>query len=204
MARRLKADDRRQQILSAAIKCFSRHGYRAASTAQLARAARVSEPVIYRHFDSKQGLFLAILDLAAADAMRMFQEVIGPLDTPIEQLRALLRLNPALTSQRMEEIYRVVLNAQTDRDPRIQAALRAHYRRYADFLSALISRAQKAGQVRADVLPAGLAWQMIHTAIGFAMLKPLEIHGHADREAVEQLMALLMEQITGGHRPPRA
>lgn len=202
MAKRLRAEDRRQRILEAAIKCFATDGYRGTTTAQLARTARVTEPILYRHFRSKHDLFLAMLDLASRVAMQMFQSVIGAIHSPIERLRALLRLNPAITDPRMTEIYRVIFHAQSEHtEPRIQSAIRQHYRRYAEFLTLLISNAQRAGQIRADLSAEGLAWQIIQAAVGYAMVKPLEIPGHASREAVEQAMALLIEQISASPNP---
>lgn len=196
MSKRLRADDRKRQILHAAVRCFARYGYRGATTAALAREAGCSEPILYRHFQNKQGLFLALLDLAANEAQVAFQTVIGPIKSPIEQLRAMLRLNPATADPRMTELYRVIFHAQSEHtDERVQAALSAHYRRYADFLTIIIAQAQKAGQVRADLSAEGLAWQLIHSAVGYAMIKPLDIPGHITRQAVEQTMALLMEQI---------
>ncbi len=197
MSNRLKAKDRREQILNAAVRCFARYGYRGATTARLARAARVSGPVLYRHFKSKQSLFMALLDKAAHDAMEMFLSVIGPIHSPIERLRVLLRLNPALTDPRLAELYSVVFHAQTEHVPQFNAALRQHYARYTDFVSQMIESAQAAGQVRQDVLASGLAWQIIHSAVGFAMLKPLSIPGHATPAAIEQIMALLVEQLAG-------
>jgi AcrR family transcriptional regulator len=198
MAKRLKADDRRNQILDAAVRCFAKNGYRGATTAQLARAARVTEPVLYRHFKNKQSLFIALLDMAAEEAMRLFLTVIGPIKSPVERLRALLRLNPAITDPRAVELYTVVFHAQTEGDPDVQAALRLHYVRYAEFLAGLIQQAQQADQIRRDVSAIGLSWQIIHAAVGFAMIKPLQIPGQATREAIEQIMALLMEQLSGG------
>jgi len=204
MPKRLKAADRRQQILRAAAQCFAKYGYSRTTTVQLARAARVSEPILYRHFDTKRKLFVALIDQAGRQAMMTFASVIGPITSPIEQLRALLRLNPATTDPRLAELYRVIFHAQSEQtDPQIQAALRRHYRGYADFLSGIITRAQQLGEVRQDVSAIGLAWQLIHLAVGFAMVKPLDIPGHATRTAVEQAMALLMEQLSGGRNLAR-
>jgi hypothetical protein len=90
----------------------------------------------------------------------------------------------------------------------IQAALRKHYQQYARFLTNLIKRSQRVGQVRRDVSAVGLAWQLIHAAIGFALIKPLEIPGHATPATVEQAIGLLVEQLAGdrqvegSHRTP--
>lgn len=201
MPKRLKAHDRRAQILRAGLNCFARYGYRGTTTARLARAARVTEPILYRHFRNKRGFFIALLDLAAREAMGKFQAVIGAIHSPIEQLRALLRLNPAIVDPELKAIYRVVFHAQSEHaEPRIQTAIRQHYQRYQAFLTSLIMRAQEVGQIRRDLSASGLAWQIIQAAIGYAMVKPLDIPGHATREGVEQTMALLIEQIS----PPAA
>jgi TetR/AcrR family transcriptional regulator len=63
---RLPAAERRQAILEAALGVFSQGSYAGATTAQIAREAGVSEPVLYRHFASKRDLYFACLDEAWA------------------------------------------------------------------------------------------------------------------------------------------
>lgn len=54
---RLSATDRRQAILSAAAPIFARLGREGATTKEIARAAGVSEALLYRHFASKEALY---------------------------------------------------------------------------------------------------------------------------------------------------
>ncbi|MDE2436311.1 MAG: TetR/AcrR family transcriptional regulator [Sphingomonadales bacterium] len=62
MARkRLPGEERRAQIVAAARQVFSQHGYDGAKTLQIARAAKVSEALVYRHFPSKLALYRAVL-----------------------------------------------------------------------------------------------------------------------------------------------
>ncbi|MCZ6815579.1 MAG: TetR/AcrR family transcriptional regulator [Planctomycetota bacterium] len=195
---RMKAPDRRRQLLEAAIDCFAEYGYRGTTTARLSKAARVSEPVLYRHFASKHDLFVALLDRVGREVRREWRKAILPLSSPMDQLRVLLRLNPATTDPRTKLLYQVIFSAQAERnEPAIQIALKQHYEQYARFLTNIIKRAQRAGHVRADVSASGLAWQLVHAAIGFAMIKPLEIPGHATPAFVEQAIGLLMEQLAG-------
>jgi len=53
---RLPAAERRQAILEAALRVFSNSSYDGATTAEIAREAGVSEPILYRHFASKREL----------------------------------------------------------------------------------------------------------------------------------------------------
>ena len=51
---RMRGEDRKALILEQAKKVFARKGYLAASTGELARASGISEPILYKHFGSKQ------------------------------------------------------------------------------------------------------------------------------------------------------
>ena len=58
----MKGDERRVQILATAVNLFSRHGFRGTTTREIAKAAGVSEAMVFRHFATKEALYGAILD----------------------------------------------------------------------------------------------------------------------------------------------
>ena len=64
--RRLRRDERREQILDAATRAFARAGYTATSLDDIAAEARLTRAMLYRHFDSKADLYRAVLDRACA------------------------------------------------------------------------------------------------------------------------------------------
>lgn len=66
-APRLPREQRRQQVLAAALDVFSTAGYHAASMDDIADRAGVSKPVLYQHFPGKLELYLAILDAGIED-----------------------------------------------------------------------------------------------------------------------------------------
>jgi TetR/AcrR family transcriptional regulator, transcriptional repressor of aconitase len=57
---RMSAKDRKQAIVMAALPLFARRGYAETTTRDLAKAAGVSEPLLYKHFPSKEALYLEI------------------------------------------------------------------------------------------------------------------------------------------------
>ena len=69
--RRLSSDARRAEIATAARPLFARNGYNATTTRQVARAAGVSDALLYRHFDGKQKLLEYVID----EALRTFQSM---------------------------------------------------------------------------------------------------------------------------------
>jgi AcrR family transcriptional regulator len=58
---RLPAGERRRSIEDAASRIFAERGYAGTSLDEVAEAVGVTKPVIYRHFDSKKDLHLALL-----------------------------------------------------------------------------------------------------------------------------------------------
>lgn len=61
MSRRLPPAERRATVLDAAGRLFGAHGYDATRLEQIAAAAGVTKPILYRHFASKEDLYLALL-----------------------------------------------------------------------------------------------------------------------------------------------
>jgi len=72
----MSADERRAQVLGAAIKAFGRTGYAGTSTDVVAREAGVSQPYVVRMFGSKHELFLAAFSLATDRIFDAFQAVL--------------------------------------------------------------------------------------------------------------------------------
>jgi AcrR family transcriptional regulator len=75
-ARRLSSDERRAQILAAAMAVFGAKGYVGTTTDEVARAASVSQPYVVRLFGSKENLFLAALSAALDELLRTFRDAL--------------------------------------------------------------------------------------------------------------------------------
>ncbi|RFA10553.1 hypothetical protein B7R54_16070 [Subtercola boreus] len=73
---RMRGEDRRESILQAAMQVFGDHGYVGSTTAQIARAAGVSQPYVVQTFGTKEGLFLAVIDRALDRLLAAFVEVV--------------------------------------------------------------------------------------------------------------------------------
>jgi AcrR family transcriptional regulator len=59
---RIPAAERRALILREAGRLFARHGYAGTRLEDVAAAAHVTKPIVYRHFGSKKGLYMALLE----------------------------------------------------------------------------------------------------------------------------------------------
>jgi AcrR family transcriptional regulator len=89
---RLPADERRATIAEAARPLFARDGYAGTKLDDVAAAAGVTKPIVYRHFGSKKGLYLALLRRHEEDLPRFSAGIDGPGagGDPEDALRAIL------------------------------------------------------------------------------------------------------------------
>jgi len=60
--KRMKADERRQEIIRAAMEVFAGNGFGGSTTREIAENAGISEAMIYSHFRNKEDLYTAIID----------------------------------------------------------------------------------------------------------------------------------------------
>lgn len=81
--------EKKEKILEAALELFAEEGYKVTSTSKVAKRAKVSEGLIFRHFTSKEGLLKAILDMGEEKAKLLFADIIQE-QNPIEVLRKTL------------------------------------------------------------------------------------------------------------------
>jgi len=69
---------REEQILTAAMDEFGRHGHAAASMAAIAGRVGVTKPMLYTYFGSKDGLYLACLESVAPRLVTAIEEAMAP------------------------------------------------------------------------------------------------------------------------------
>ena len=79
--RRLPVAERRALIVEAAGRLFGERGYDRTRLDELAAAAGVTKPILYRHFGSKQALYLALLERHRDDLGR-FAALVPETGTP--------------------------------------------------------------------------------------------------------------------------
>lgn len=195
MSSRLPAAERRSQLLGVAAKIFAERGYSRATTAELARAAGVTEPIIYRHFSSKKDMFIALIEQTGEDTIRTWQEQLAETEDPAQRLRILFGANPMVTN-RGRGVYRIIVQAMTEiDDEQILEALQHHMQALQAFLSNEVRRAQDAGHVSKRFSPDVTAWILIHLGLGYGVLAPVGVPGHARdssgvhvRDVVERMM----------------
>jgi AcrR family transcriptional regulator len=196
---RLPAEKRREQLLDCAADLFAKSGYARATTAELAKAAGVTEPIIYRHFNSKRDLFIALVERTAKATLAHWEQQIADASDPSERLRRLIGDNP-MVSQEGAAPYRVLLQAITEvADPEINKAVANHFKNLHAFLAREIKRAQDERKVMKVFSAELIAWTMIHVGLGYGVLVALGVPGQGEDSKGEHVQTMLERLIVGRH-----
>ena len=89
----MTSDLRRQLILSAAKRCFARHGFAGTTTKSVAAAASISEGLLFKHFPTKSALYAEILaeECAADPALHRLLELEPSTETLVVLIREMVR-----------------------------------------------------------------------------------------------------------------
>jgi AcrR family transcriptional regulator len=155
-ARRLPAEERRRAIVTAALRVFTSASYAGATTAEIAREARVSEPVLYRHFASKRDLWLACLDAAWDETRVVLEQKISLFATGATPTAA----HSPWRSPTMPNLWIQGLT-EAGEDPVVRRAIRRHMREVHDFVADQLRQGQSLGAVAAERDADAEAWVFI-------------------------------------------
>jgi AcrR family transcriptional regulator len=123
---RSSSDERREQVVAAAVKEFAAHGFHATSTSAIAKRAGISQPYIYALFPNKRELFLAADRHVVHRIRRTFTEAARGHATPEERLEAMGKAYGDLLADRDEIRFQMQAHA-TAGDPELGEAVRREF-----------------------------------------------------------------------------
>jgi AcrR family transcriptional regulator len=146
--KRMRASDRRRQILDTALRIFAEENFENATTAKIAAAAGITEPTIYMHFKSKMDLFTAVLE----ESFTFIMEVIKALwstegDFYAHYRQTLTQINNLLNEKAHSQMAKLWVIASTINDPRIARYVAQLDNELMSYITNDIKRAAEAGQI---------------------------------------------------------
>ena len=186
----------RERILDAAADVLHRHGLARATTKQIAKAAGCSEAALYKYFEGKTDLFLAVLH----ERLPSFTGVL--LDEPDRPLRDTLVAIAGRALAFYHESYPI--GASLFSEPALLAAHRAELdRRHAgphrpiDAVTGYLRTEQRAGRIRADADCAAAARLLIGGCLQYAFLDTFAQREFDAAEADRRAAALVDTLLAG-------
>jgi AcrR family transcriptional regulator len=135
---RMPRDERRSQLLTAALEIFTQSGYHAASMDEIADRAGVSKPVLYQHFPSKLDLYLAVLDTHIDSLVFAIQRAIASTnDNSLRVIETIKAYYDFIDSE--GEAFRLLFESDMSVEPQVRERLNRMTYDCAAAVSAVIS-----------------------------------------------------------------
>lgn len=194
-ARRLPADKRRRQIIETARGVFASQGYARVGTADIARAAGISEPGLYRHFSGKKEVFVAAIRETGERLLKIWEEISYDYEDPLETLWAIGvyyydHLESHATNMRLQ--FRAL--AEGD-DTDIQKALHDNFEAFVEFIADTLDEGKARGIVRPDVDSRLIAWQFLGIGMTLDLMHMLGFRDEMDRARADLWGRVYLETV---------
>ena len=188
-----RSEETRTRIMDSAIKLFSRRGFNKASVANICEEAGLSKGAFYHHFESKQALFLALLDawLQAIDnAIEASKDKTAP-ETFVQMTEAF----PYFFETAVEGLPMFLeFWLQASRDKKIWEASIAPYRQYHKYFTSLIKKGIEEGSF-VDVDPELASRMIVSTAMGLFLQSLLDPKGAKWENVARDSTSLLVNSL---------
>jgi AcrR family transcriptional regulator len=128
---RTSSEERREQLIAAAVAEFAAHGFHATSTTAIAKRAGISQPYVYALFPNKHELFLAANAEVKERIRAAFAEAARGQESSEDRLRAMGKAYMALLEHREEIMFQHQANAAAG-DPTLREPIRREFMRLFD------------------------------------------------------------------------
>ncbi len=177
---RMSRDQRRQAILECATRQFARSGYANTTVNGIAAELGVTEPLIYKHFESKEALFREVFQRVALFFVERITEVVGEGGSPLVTLRKIahfyyqhLDAHPEFAAI----LYQVAANS-AEGIAGLKEPLRFFKKIFLqlhDAIAALLEEGKRQGEIPASVDSSAAAWAFIGNYHILILLKSFQV-----------------------------
>jgi AcrR family transcriptional regulator len=159
---------KKEQIIEAAARVFSRSGYSNAVVADIALQANIGKGTVYEYFNSKEDLFFAVFEWFQKKTEKAAVVGISALGGgAADRLKA---LNESLMGQwtEIKDVFVLVMefwaaSCSTQMRQRFKGAFKQLYDDYRQFVASLIQDGINSGEFRSDVRPEPVAAALVGT-----------------------------------------
>jgi len=147
---------RQEEIMDQAVILIAENGIQGLTIRNLAKRIGVSEPALYRHFESKTDILLGILDRFERSSQGMRAMLSRADSACLDQLEVFL-VTTLSQFQKRPEITAVIFAEEIfQNEPRLTEKVANIMRKQGESLHVLLTRGQACGMIRDDVPPEGL------------------------------------------------
>lgn len=143
---------RRQAILEAAQSCFDRKGYYETSIDDIVRESHMSKGAIYTYFESKEDIFISLMNYKTENSWEYIREQFATLGTATEKLKFMFERNYILyaNQKNMQRVhFEFWLYASSF--PKLQQLMEERARLFEGAIAEIVREGVESGEFRKDL-----------------------------------------------------
>jgi AcrR family transcriptional regulator len=195
MKKRLKAEERRKQILKCAVKVFARSNYKSTRVADIAIEAGISEAIIYKHFAKKENIFLEILEHISSRVIIVWEEEYRKNENVLEFIRGMVLSYYFRMINHPDEL-KLQFQAISEIDsPKIMERLHEDHEYYLGYFVKTLRRGIRQGVIRRDLDVKTIAWILNGVGILINMAHLLKFDKKFADEEVRKVIEYVIKSI---------
>lgn len=198
MSNRLSGPERKETILSAAQGLFADKGFHGVSVDEIARAVNVSPAILYRHFDSKQTLYAAVLEKFAGQRQSYVDTIVNH-GTRFEDALAGMTQVYIENIAKNPDILKIELHSLLEGNPATLAFFQNRWKSFTDYIEFGLNEflPYDVPNREKTILTAGLMFQgMVREALIQKCLQPQDrLIDLSLYELSNELVALFLRSI---------
>jgi len=198
LSHRLSGPERKESILSAAQGLFADKGFHGVSIDEIARAVSVSPAILYRHFDSKQTLYAAVLGKFAGQRQSYVDTIVNH-GTRFEDALAGMTQVYIENIAKNPDILRIELHSLLEGNPATLAFFQNRWKSFTDYIEFGLNEflPYDVPHRERTILSAGLMFQgMVREALIQKCLQPQDrLIDLSLYELSNELVALFLRSI---------
>ncbi len=165
-ASRESTETRQREIVTAALDIAACTSPATITTNHIAKAVGLSQGALFKHFASKQTIWLAVIDRVASGLLSRLQAVAARDDAPLERLRTIYMTHVGFVTDH-PGVPRILFHElQQPDDSPIKQAVRHLLGRYHVMLCGVLDEARASGELAAEVEVEAAATLFIGTIQG--------------------------------------
>lgn len=193
---RYPTDSRKQQIVDTVLRLVAAHGAEAVSAQLVADTIGVTQPAVFRHFPTKEAMWLAVMDWLEQQLVAIYSAADGFHEPALVAVSRMF-LEHAKLIERYPALAKLVLSDHLRLQyPALQGRFGKIHKAYTARLSALVERARADGAVMPNVAGKDAATMFLSLiqGLGFQFViarLPMRLTTEAER-----ILALYLQAVT--------
>ena len=196
MPHKQPTETRQTALVAAALALAAERSPASVTTADLAKAVGLTQGAVFRHFESKEAIWLAVIDFAHQDLLARLHTAATAQTLPLAALRGVFMAHVDFVVEQPGVPRVIFQELQHPEDTPLKARVRGLMQAYRALLAGLLERAQAAEQLAPGTDLQAAAVLFIGSVQGLVMQSLLSGQVGAMRQLAPAVFELFQQAIT--------